>query len=180
MRNILGGGCIVLGTMLSNAINHPILSPIAFSVGILLVITLDLGLITRSVPSGRPVKECFGTLCINLLVAFVLGVLLSRTGNYPQTLGGTFGGGVATGIIIGMASIANKYQSKYTIIITMILMFSFVYLGLPHCVVYAFYIGALTHITTAECLTLLFVTLGNIVGGAIVRYSVLELDNEIA
>lgn len=177
MKDILGGGCIVLGTILANAINHPILSPIAFSVGILLVITLDLGLITRSVPSGKSFNECVETLFFNLLIAFLFGILLDWTGDYPQMLNGTFYGAIATGIIIGLASIANIHQSKYTIIITMILMFSFVYLGLPHCVVYAFYIGALPHLTFAECFSLLTVICGNVVGGMIVRFSMLEIDN---
>ena len=177
MKNLLGGGCIVLGTILANTINHPILSPIAFSVGILLVIVLDLGLITRSVPSGKPFKECVGTLAINILVAFVLGVLLCNTGNYPHTLDGTFLGGIATGIIIGLISIANIHQSKYTVLITMILMFSFVYLKLPHCVVYAFYVGALSHITATDFMTLVTVICGNIIGGMIVRFCMLELNN---
>ena len=143
------------------------------------MITLDLGLITRSVPSGKPVKECVGVLLANLLVAFVLGVLLGYPGICPQTLNGTFYGAIGTGIIIGLASIANIYQSKYTIIITMILMFSFVYLGLPHCVVYAFYLGALPHITSVDFMTLLSVIGGNIVGGMIIRQCVLNIDNQI-
>ena len=171
IKNILGACTIVLGTILSNNINHPILSPIVFSVGILLVISLDLGLITRSVPSGKSVSDCAITCLVNVIVSFLLGLLLSASGAYPQQLNGTFGSAIATGIVIGFVSVVNKHKSEYTTLITMILMFSFVYLKLPHCVVYAFYLGALDTITLESCLSLLIVTFGNVIGGAIVRIS---------
>lgn len=170
-KSFLGACCIVLGTMLSNNINHPILSPIVFSVGILLVISLDLGLITRSVPSGKSLKDCMIAYGVNLIVSVILGLMLNDYGTYPQQLTGTFIGGIATGIVIGLVSIVNKHNTEYKTIITMILMFAFVYLKLPHCVVYAFYFGTLDNVTWASALSLLFVTLGNIVGGLLVRYS---------
>jgi formate/nitrite transporter FocA (FNT family) len=175
-KSILGAGCIVLGTILSNNVNHPILSPIVFSVGILLVISLDLGLITRSVPSGKSLKDCLVTYSVNLFVACVLGLMLNDTGVYPQQLTGTFGGAIGTGIVIGLVSIVNKRNANYKVIITMVLMFTFVYLKLPHCVVYAFYFGALETVTWASALSLILVTLGNVVGGLIVRYSIEKLD----
>ena len=175
-KNIFGAACVVLGTILSNNINHPILSPIVFSVGILLVISLDLGLITRSVPSGKPFRSCVSTCCINLVVSFLMGLLLSNSGTYPPQLTGTLGGGIATGIVIGLVSVVNKLKSDYKTIITMILMFTFVYLKLPHCVVYAFYFGALETLTWNSALSLLLVTIGNLIGGSIVRYSMVILD----
>ena len=174
-NNILGASCVVLGTILANNINHPILSPIVFTVGILLVVDLNLGLITRSIPSGMSVKDCAKTFGMNLIVAFVLGLLLSGSGTYPQQLTGTFGGGIATGIVIGFVSIVNKCKSEYRSIITMILMFAFVYLKLPHCVVYAFYFGALDTMTWVSAESLVFVTVGNIIGGLIVRWSMVIL-----
>lgn len=179
IKNIFGAACVVLGTILSNNVNHSILSPIIFSVGILLVIALDLGLITRSVPSGKPVKDCITTCGVNLIVSYLMGLLLSTSGTYPQQLTGTLLGGISTGIVIGLVSVVNKRNSEYKTIITMILMFTFVYLKLPHCVVYAFYFGALDTITWVSALSLLLVTIGNIIGGSIVRYGMVILDKKI-
>lgn len=174
-KSIIGAVCIVIGTILSNNINHPILSPIVFSVGILLVIDLDLGLITRSVPSGDSSSKCCYTAMINIVVALLLGLLLGDVGNYPTVLNVSFGGAVATGVIIGLVSVANKYSGRYTILITMILMFSFVYLRLPHCVVYAFYLGALPMITWEGIWSVLVTIAGNVGGGLLVRFYVREM-----
>ena len=179
IRSIFGTFCIVLGTILSNNTDHSILSPIVFSVGILLVISLNLGLITRSIPSGNSIQSCCITCLTNITIAIILGLLLSGSGNYPNQLNATISGGIATGIIIGLVSVVNIRKSDYTILITMILMFSFVYLKLPHCVVYAFYFGALPQITLVEFITLMKVICGNIIGGLIVRYSLVILDKQI-
>lgn len=175
-RSFFGASCIVLSTVLSNNINHEILSPIVFSVGILLVVGFNLGLITRSVPGGDSFTDCFITLATNIMTAMCFGLLLRNTGTYPETLEASIGGAIVTGIVIGLVSVSNKFNSRYAEWITMILMFSFVYLHLPHCMVYAFYFGTLPMITMQELGTLALVTVGNILGGLIVRYSMKILN----
>lgn len=58
IKSTLASGCIVFGTILSNNVDHQHFSPVIFSVGILLVIALNLNLITRDVPSGTKVASC--------------------------------------------------------------------------------------------------------------------------
>ena len=170
-KSVLGALSIALGTILSNNVDHEYLSPICFSVGILIVIAFDLGLITRAVPSGKSTEECFIVGLANLVTAALAGFLLADMGDFPQEITCSLTGAVATGIIIGLVSISNKVKSRYSVLITMILMFSFVYLKLPHCVVYAFYCGAARALYgTSNWLNMCSVVAGNVVGGLIVRF----------
>lgn len=170
IRNILGALSIVFATVLSNNINHEILSPLAFSLGIIFVIVFDLGLITRAIPSGESFSICLVTLGINSVIATCMGFFLYSFGNFPTTFGG-FWSAVATGIVIGFVSLMNKENNKYTVFTTIMLMFSFVYLRLPHCVVCAFYLGTNRNITYNDVFSLFYVVIGNILGGLIIRYS---------
>lgn len=177
--SVLGALAIVFGTILSNNVNHAYISPICFSVGILIVISFDLGLITRAVPGGQLTEECFIIGFVNLVTAALAGFILSDMGNFPQDLACSLSGAVATGIIIGLVSISNKVSSRYSVLITMILMFSFVYLKLPHCVVYAFYCGAARVVYgSSNWFNLCVVTIGNIVGGMIIRFFYLTLSKK--
>ena len=178
---ILGGLSIVFGTVLSNNMNHPILSPLMFSLGIIFVIVLNLGLITRSVPSGGSVGECVIIALYNLFTAFLCGIFLGGFGNFPTTVEPNFWGAVGTGIIIGLVSLVNREETPYKVPVTIMLMFSFVYLKLPHCVVSAFYAGNI--LSTTKDLSALWglfmVLIGNVAGGCVVRFADLWRKKEI-
>lgn len=173
-RNILGALCIVFATAVSRFAGHEYLSPLLFSMGILLVIIFDLGLVTRSVPSGDDLTHCICACCVNLVTAGVLGTMYTGANQFAMTFAPPWEyllPAVGTGIIIGLVSLVNKHHSEYTVLMTMMLMFSFVYLKLPHCVVYAVYVAANRHTSTGGASALAVVTLGNIIGGLIVRFS---------
>lgn len=170
-KSVLGALSIVLGTILSNNVDHEYLSPVCFSVGILIVIAFDLGLITRAIPGGQSTEECFIIGIVNLVTAALAGIVLADMGEFPQEITYSLTGAIATGIIIGLVSISNKVKSRYSVLITMILMFTFVYLKLPHCVVYAFYCGAArTLYGASNWFNMCGVVAGNVVGGLIVRF----------
>lgn len=166
----IGALSIVFGTVLSNNINHQYLSPLMFSLGIILVVVFDLGLITRAVPSGASAPQCGMTAGVNFLVAYAAGWLLRSCGTFLDAIPVDFVGAIATGIVIGLVSAVNKHKSEYTVAVTIMLMFSFVYLHIPHCVVCAFYLGAKTAaVTLTDVLGLVTVMIGNILGGLVIR-----------
>ncbi|MBQ8935500.1 MAG: hypothetical protein IJ049_03765 [Oscillospiraceae bacterium] len=166
----IGALSIVFGTVLSNNINHQYLSPLMFSLGIILVIIFDLGLITRAVPSGASAPQCGVTAGVNFLAAYAAGWLLHSCGSFPDAIPVDFVGAIATGIVIGLVSAVNRHKSEYTVVVTIMLMFSFVYLHIPHCVVCAFYLGAkMTAVTLTDVLGLVTVIIGNILGGLVIR-----------
>lgn len=169
-RAAIGALAITFGTVLANAVNHVYLSPLLFSLGIVLVIVLNLDLVTRAVPSGVPYGECAVILVFNLLVAALAGLLLRTCGTFPPSIKPSFFPAVATGIIIGLVSLVNIKQTSYTVPATLMLMFSFVYLKLPHCVVCAFYYGASPVNALRNLPGLLSVVAGNLIGGLIIRY----------
>ncbi len=171
VTSAIGALSIVFGTVLSNNMNHQYLSPLMFSLGIILVIIFDLGLITRAIPSGASVFQCIVTAGVNFIVAYLVGWLLHSCGNFPQEIPIDIVGAIATGIVIGLVSAVNKHKSEYTVVVTIMLMFSFVYLHIPHCVVCAFYLGAKTTAATpADLVGLLTVVFGNVLGGLIIRF----------
>ncbi|MBS5433087.1 MAG: hypothetical protein KHY12_04900 [Firmicutes bacterium] len=169
-RSVIGALSIVFGTILANNINHTYLSPLTFSLGIIFVIILNLGLITRSVPSGEGFKNCGIILIVNIAVAIIAGLSLRSCGSFPTIIKPALVPAIGTGIIIGLVSVANIKKTNYTVPVTFMLMFSFVYLKIPHCVVCAFYYGASPQNAIENMPGLLVVIVGNIIGGLIIRY----------
>lgn len=166
-KSILGGFAISLGVILSNLIDNEFISPLIFSVGILLCMDLKMHLITRAIPLKPYIPTCGNILLFNLLSAMACGLVVKFTFMHTvPRLNPDFIGAILTGIIIGIIAVINKknMNGTYKIIITMLLMFAFVYLKLPHCVVYAFWFGCM------ECsfINLLIAVAGNIVGGLII------------
>lgn len=183
--SIIGGLSIVFGIILANNINHVYLSPLMFSLGIIFTIILGLDLITKAIPTCRSWRDCVIIGYYNLLTAFAAGVFLRWTGNFPQIISlswETFAGAIGTGIIIGLVGLSNKEKTSYTVPVTFMLMFSFVYLKLPHCVVSAFYLGAISGAGAffPSLLGFSAVLLGNIIGGLIIRgsYSLIKAVKE--
>ena len=167
---ILGGLSIVFGIILANNMNHTYLSPLMFSLGIVFTIIMRLELITRAVPLGRKVGEACIIGAGNFIGALLAGAALWWTGKYPPSISINIWGAIATGIIIGLVSVANTEGTAYTVPVTFMLMFSFVYLKLPHCVVSAFYVGnSVVGGYLANTLPgFLVVLVGNVIGGLIV------------
>lgn len=158
-KSITGGLSICLGTVASKYCPYPALAPLLFAVGIFMVMQFDWNLITRHIPTGRILSlNTIIILFVNLLVAYLFGLCFPLEVTPPDNL---FWMSVAGGAVIGLVSLNNLTTNKYKIPIAILLMYIFVMLGLPHCVVYAF-LGA-------EPTTLLIVVLGNIVGGILLR-----------
>lgn len=161
-KSILGGAAISLGTLLSVKVGHPYLSPLIFSVGILLVIGFQLELITKTIPVEMKLYKSLQVLGINLLTAFICGTLVH--GYTVPTVNTSFKASILGGIIIAVVSLVNVKKIHNRTIITLILMFSFVWLKLPHMVVYAFNTG----VSFEYWEFLPRVILGNVVGGVFV------------
>lgn len=178
LLSLLGGLSIAFGIVLANNMNHVYLSPLMFSLGIVFTIIMGLELITRAVPIGKNWKDCVIIGAGNFVAAMLAGFFLKGFGHFPDTIPVNIWGAIGTGIIIGLVSVANKKKGPYTVPVTFMLMFSFVYLKLPHCVVSAFYLGGLRLVGVKEWLGFLSVLAGNIIGGLIV-YCVYRLS-EIA
>lgn len=155
---LLGGAAICLGTYASRVCEFPILAPLLFAVGIVIVMVFDLGLITRFTPThSYSLKNILAGLIIlasNVLIASLLGQLSSLTVNPPENL---FLWSILGGIVIGLVSLNNMMHTPYKVALALLLMYIFVMIKLPHCVVYAFY--------NVDFPTLLTVIAGNIIGG---------------
>lgn len=168
-KSILGAVSICLGTYFSLTIDNEFLKPIVFTIGILLVIYFDLNLITREIPlkstpqimSKRIPCNALIILTINLLTAYVIGAAANLQIAVKQP---DFMNSVLAGIVIGLVSIIAKEGKSYKEIMILILMFCFVYLKLPHCVVWAFYGGLDPFYLPYICP----IVAGNIVGGLII------------
>lgn len=166
-KSVLGALCICLGAYFSLLINNPIISPIVFMVGILLIIYFDLNLITREIPlntknTPESIQNTCVVLLLNVFTAFFVGLFLPKQ---ALNLNPSFMNSILGGIVIGLVSLVAKYKKTYKEIIIIILMFCFVYLKLPHCVVYAFYSGIDFH----NAIYLLPVISGNIIGGLLIK-----------
>ena len=161
-KAVAGGACICLGTYAMRMCPYPEIAPLLFAVGILMVMAFDFHLITRFVPTHRffgvPANFWVGfiVLAANLITAYLVGLLVDFSPTPPDNL---FWQSVLGGMVIGLVSVNNIFPSQYKVLIAALLMYAFIILGLPHCVVYAFY--------NADFPTLLIVVAGNLVGGAI-------------
>lgn len=160
---IAGGAAICLGTYASRICEFPILAPLLFAVGILLVMVFDLGLITRFNPThtytSQNLAKLLVILVVNLITANLLGNLTTLTATPPDNL---FWYSVLGGIVIGLVSLNHKIATPYKVAVALMLMYIFVDLGLPHCVVYAF-LGV-------DFPTLMVVVVGNLVGGMALNF----------
>lgn len=160
---IAGGAAICLGTYASRICEFPILAPLLFAVGILLVMVFDLGLITRFNPThtytSQNLAKLLVILVVNLITANLLGNLTTLTATPPDNL---FWLSVLGGIVIGLVSLNHKIATPYKVAVALMLMYIFVDLGLPHCVVYAF-LGV-------DFPTLMVVVAGNLVGGMALNF----------
>lgn len=158
-----GGAAICLGTYASRACEYPILAPLLFAIGILIVMVFDLGLITRFVPThtytASNLAQLVVILVVNLITANLLGSLSDFSATPPNNL---FWWSVLGGIVIGLVSLNHKIRTSYQVAVALLLMYIFVMLGLPHCVVYAF-LGA-------DFPTLMIVVAGNLFGGVLLNF----------
>lgn len=160
---IAGGAAICLGTYASKMCEFPILAPLLFAVGILLVMVFDLGLITRFTPthtfSSANLAKLLIILIVNLLTANLLGSMVDLPIATPNNL---FLWSIVGGVVIGLVSINHKLATPYKVVVALLLMYIFVDLGMPHCVVYAF-LGV-------DFPTLMVVVAGNLLGGVCLNF----------
>ena len=163
IRCFLGAAAISLGTFASKTCPYPILAPLLFAVGILMVMRFDWHLITRHFPT-QPLNKVLTPLIIvcNLLFAYLIGLFSDLTITPTQDVLYLFLTSIAGGAVIGLVSLNNLTDHPYKVPIALLLMYVFVMLGLPHCVVYAFLNVSLS--------TLLVVLAGNVVGGLALRW----------
>lgn len=162
-KSILGALAICLGTYLSGTVNNQYISPLIFSVGILLVISLNLDLTTRTIPTEMKWDKALIVLSANLITSVLIGLLFQ--GYKIPPINTRFRDAIIAGLVIGLVSLVNGKQSlKYKTVVTLMLMYAFVWLKLPHCVVYAFYMGV--DIEYWEFLPR--VIAGNVIGGVLI------------
>lgn len=169
IKSVIGSLSICLGTYFSLVVDDDIISPIVFSSGILLVIYFNLNLITKDIPTaiantedGSKKYTIVPILIFNLLTAFIVGKIMSY--DFELYTNATINNSILGGAVIGIVSLIAMENYDYKELLIMLLMFCFVYLKLPHCVVYAFYGGLEVQILKS----LPIVVLGNIIGGSIV------------
>lgn len=158
-----GGLAICLGTYASRVCEEPILSPLLFAVGIFVVMVFNLGLITRFTPTHSftsfNLARLVIILVVNLITANLMGSLANFSATPPDNL---FWWSVLGGVVIGLVSLNHMLTTPYKVSLALLLMYIFVMLGLPHCVVYAF-LGA-------DFPTLMTVVAGNLVGGVALNF----------
>lgn len=128
-----------------------------------MVMAFNFELITRHVPTKGFSWQTAVVLVVNLATAGLLGFF---TMDFPapdtSNLLMTFANSILGGIVISCVSLNNLADSPYKVVIALLLMYLFVMLGLPHCVVYAF-----LHVDFG---TLLLVIAGNLIGGGLLRF----------
>lgn len=168
-RAIAGGLAICLGTAASRLCPYPILSPLIFSVGILMVVRFDWGLITRHFPTQKLGWITTPLIIIgNLLSAYLVGYCFDFPLVLPENL---FVNSIVAGAVIGLVSFNSKGENHpYKLAISLLLMYLFVSLGLPHIVVISFLHASLPELG--------IVLVGNVIGGLGLRvlFKMMKLD----
>ena len=164
-----GGVCIALFAGVSAMVGHQYLSPLIFSIGILLIIHFGLSLITRDCPLGLPAGSVAVTLAVNIAAACLLGLCFTGKINGEVCMKADLFGSVLTGLIIGFVALVNRDRGLYTLPLTLLLMYAFVYLKLPHCVVYGFYLPLCGTGLGLKLICLAYAIAGNVIGGILIH-----------
>lgn len=163
-KALVAGAFIALGTYASRVCPYPILAPLLFAVGILMVMVFNAELITRRIPTAGVMGNELGcAICVllgNLLSAWLLGFLADLPAPQMDLLP-LFGKAIIGGAMIGLVSVNNLQDTPYKVPVALLLMYIFVMTGMPHAVVYAF--------LHSDPLTLLVCIAGNVVGGLLLR-----------
>lgn len=193
LDGVFGGLSISFASIISNMTNHEYLSPFIFSIGILLCIRFSFNLITKSVPLLENWFRCVLIFLINMMTSMICGLIFKFNNVIvtPIIFKPTFFGAFMTGVIIGLVAYINipEYYKvinvgsekemdlrsipcygdgrHYNVIMTLILMFAFVYLKFPHCVVLSTWFGA----GYCDLYDLFLTVVGNVCGGLFVGLS---------
>ena len=165
VRAALGGVSISLFAGMSVLVHDAYVGPFVFMTGIILIIVYQLSLVTRDCPLGCPAASVAVTLTVNVLTAFCMGLLFRGHLPYEVTMKADLFQSVLAGVIIGMVSLVNRDRTIYTIPLTVLLMYAFVWCRLPHCVVYGFYMP----ICGGSWVSLAYAIAGNLIGGWMVH-----------
>lgn len=166
--SVFGGACIALFAGVSAMVGHQYLSPLIFSVGILLIIHFGLSLITRDCPLGLPARSVTVTLAVNIAAAFLVGLAFAGKTGEVCMKADVFES-ILTGLIIGFVALVNRDRGLYTLPLTLLLMYAFVYLKLPHCVVYGFYLPLCDAGLGLKLICLAYAIAGNVIGGILIH-----------
>lgn len=170
IHSILGGISISIFAGLSVLAHNEYVAPFVFMLGIIIIINYGLSLITRDCPLGHPWKDLALTLAFNLSAAFVVGLLFRAEIPYEVTMRPDLLKSVLTGVIIGIVALVNRDKTEYTVLLTVLLMYAFVYCKLPHCVVYAFYLPICKAAAGAKLISMGCAVAGNVAGGLLVNW----------
>jgi formate/nitrite transporter FocA (FNT family) len=166
--SVFGGACIALFAGVSALVGHQYLSPLIFSIGIILIIHFGLSLITRDCPLGYPANSVVTTLIFNVAAACMVGCAF--IGRIEVSMKSDLFESILTGLIIGFVALCNRYKGIYTLPLTLMLMYAFVYLKLPHCVVYGFYFPLCKAAVGTKFVCLAYAVAGNIIGGLLIHW----------
>ena len=168
ISSILAGILISTFAGVSNIVNEPHIGPLVFMIGIMLIMVNQLNLITKDCPTGSFGVSLFVVLFFNIVGAAFTGLFFSGHMPQPVVMKIDLFQSVLTGIIIGFVAWVNRKPNRYTIYLTIALMYAFVYCKLPHCVVYGFYFPNSTLPIDYRCYGLSYAIIGNIIGGIMV------------
>lgn len=200
ISSILAGFCITIGGAIFLSIDNKIIGSLLFSLGLFCVCSASLNLFTGKIcyistfPKNEWYKYIF-ILCGNALGAFICATLLSFT-RYFETLNAkainicdvklsdSYISLIILGffcnifIFIAVDGYKNiKYEiGKYIAIIFGVM--GFILIGSEHCVADMFYVFMAQKYSIEMFKVLLFVIIGNILGG-ICSYSVLTNTNKL-
>lgn len=204
ISSIIAGAYIAMGAMVYLSIPDKIIASFFFSTGILLVLNLHNRLFTRVCPLAAYdrsyrfsdmaiawIGNGIGTLIVAVLIHFtrfeagilerVKEIVTPKIGDSPVSLillGIFCGLFVAFAVFVG--GIRQKQGSFAQIFYVWLFITAFVFCGFEHIVADMYYLSVYTFnfpIAPDQILKVLFcVTIGNIIGGAAVRYSIRRLD----
>lgn len=204
ISSIIAGAYIAMGAMVYLSILDKIIASFFFSTGILLVLNLHNRLFTRVCPLGvydrsyrfsdmaiAWIGNGIGTLIVAVLIHFtrfeagilerVQEIVTPKIGDSPVSLillGIFCGLFVAFAVFVG--GIRQKQGSFAQIFYVWLFITAFVFCGFEHIVADMYYLSVYAlnfPITPDQILKVLAcVTIGNVIGGAAVGYSIRRLD----
>jgi len=177
-KSILAGILIALAGVIYLNCENKIIGSMLFSIGLIAVILLQANLYTGKigyvVDNTVKLKDCLIILFINLLSAFIVGIIYKYcvgtsqaiVSRYDKSYSRLLLDGVLCGALIYIA--VEGYKVTKNILVVILAVMAFILSGSEHCIADAFYYGC-SDFDVKGLLVLLFVIIGNSFGSILVR-----------
>lgn len=178
LKSALAGLLIALAGIIYLQCENKIVGAFLFSVGLLAIFILDANLFTGKigyVNSKQKTLDCLFILVVNLVIAFLIGLLYRL---YKGEVSTAFDSrmnkqwyqllldGIGCGALIYIA--CESYAKMKSVIVPIICVAGFILAGFEHSIADAFYFGAST-LSWNGLLYLLIVIIGNAIGSLTIR-----------